>query len=83
MYVVFLKITTFLWRTLILYPSHTNLYLEIVMIKFGRPRGQGSTYGAEGQGPRKTNTQKITESVKLRDQDILTSSGGLVPAFLL
>ena len=29
MYVVFLKITTFLWRILILHPSHTSLFFKL------------------------------------------------------
>ena len=32
---------TFLWRILILYPSHTSLFLEIVTIKFWGLRTQG------------------------------------------
>ena len=64
MYVVFLKITTFLWRILILHPGRTSLLLETVTIKFGGLRGRGAegrgpTYGAEGRGPRKTNTPII------------------------
>ena len=53
-----------------LHPSHTSLFLETVIIKFGGPRGRGAedrwptygaegrgpTYGAEDRGPRKTNT---------------------------
>ena len=53
-WVVFLKITTFSWRILILHPGHTSLFLETVTIKFRGPRGRRPTYGAEGQGPRKT-----------------------------
>ena len=56
MYVLFLKITRFLGLTLILHPGHTSLFNETVKIKFMGPRGRGPTYGAEGQGPRKTNT---------------------------
>ena len=42
MYVVFLKITTFLWISLILHPGHTNVLLETVTIKFMGPRDQGA-----------------------------------------
>ena len=49
-YVVFLKMTPFLWVTLILHPGHTSLFLEAVRIKFMGPRGRG---------PRKTNTRFI------------------------
>ena len=44
MYIVFLKITTFLWAFLIFHPRYTSLILETVKIKFRGPR------------PRKTNT---------------------------
>ena len=52
MCVVFLKITTFLWRILILHNGLTSLVLETVTIKFRRPRGRGAvgrvpTYEAE------------------------------------
>ena len=57
MYVVFLKITTFLGLNLILHLGHTSLFLETVRIKFMGPRGRGPTYGAEGRRPRKTNTR--------------------------
>ena len=46
MRVVLLKITTDK-IILILHPSHTSLFLEIVMIKFRGPRGRG---------PKKNNT---------------------------
>ena len=57
MYVVFFKVTTFLWLTLILHPDHSNLFLETVRIEFMGPRVRG----AEGlhMGPRKTNTSPI------------------------
>ena len=53
---------TFLLRILILHPGHTSLFLETVTIKFWEPRvwgaeGRRSTYGAQGHGRRKTNTQ--------------------------
>ena len=35
MYIVFLKITTFLWVILIFYPGYTSLILEIVTVTFG------------------------------------------------
>ena len=34
MYVVFLKVITFSWRTLVLYPGNTSLFLETVTIIF-------------------------------------------------
>ena len=40
-YVVFLKITTFLWRTLILHPGHTSLFLETVNDKIYGARAEG------------------------------------------
>ena len=52
MYVVFLKVSTFLWIILILYPGHTSLFLETVTMKFGEPKGRGPVYGTEGWGPR-------------------------------
>ena len=50
----FFKVTTFLWIILILHPSHTSLFRETVIIKFGG--AEGLTYGAEDRGLRKTNT---------------------------
>ena len=44
MYVVFLKITTFLWRILILPPGHTSLFLETVTIKFMGPWVEKNKY---------------------------------------
>ena len=44
MYVVFLKITTFLWRILILAPGHTSLFLETVTIKFMGPWAEKNKY---------------------------------------
>ena len=41
MHVVFLKITTSLWRILILHPGRTSLFLETVTIKFGGLRAEG------------------------------------------
>ena len=43
-----------------LHPGHTSIFLETVRRKFMGPRGRGPTYGAEGRGPRKTNTPKFT-----------------------
>ena len=34
MYVVFLKVITFSWRTLVLHPGNTSLFLETVTIIF-------------------------------------------------
>ena len=48
MYVVFLKITTFLRTNLILHPGHTSLFLKTVTIKFMGLRGRGPTHGNEG-----------------------------------
>ena len=48
MYVVFLKITTFLRTNLILHPGHTSLFLRTVTIKFMGLRGRGPTHGNEG-----------------------------------
>ena len=45
MYIVFLKITTFLWIILILHPGYINLYPETVTVKPMRPGGPGP--GAE------------------------------------
>ena len=47
MYVVFLKITTFLWRILILHPDHTSLFLKLQQYNWGG--GLGGWRGAEGR----------------------------------
>ena len=60
MYVVFLKITIFLWLTLILHTGHSSLFLETVRIEFMGPRGRGAEGPRAdiwGRGPRKTNTR--------------------------
>ena len=44
----FFKVTTFLWIILILHPSHTSLFRETVIIKFGGGRGADIW----GRGPR-------------------------------
>ena len=51
-YVVFLKITTFLWLTLKLHPGYTDFFVETARIKFIGSRGQrtknqGPKYGTE------------------------------------
>ena len=53
-YVVFLKITTFLWLTLKLHPGYTDFFVETARIKFIGSRGQraknqGPKYGTEGR----------------------------------
>lgn len=53
-YVVFLKITKFLWLTLKLHPGYTDFFVEIARIKFIESRGQrakdqGPKYGTEGR----------------------------------
>ena len=53
-YVVFLKITTFLWLTLKLHSDHTDFFVETARIKFIGSRGQrakdqGPKYGTEGR----------------------------------
>ena len=49
LYVVFLKVTTFLWIILMLHPGYASLFLETITIKFMGPRDLG---------PRKTNIPK-------------------------
>ena len=67
MYVVFLKIITFLWLTLILHLGHTSLFLETVRIKYMESRGRG----AQGPGPRKTNTPIIilTKGLEIKNKN--------------
>ena len=50
-YVVFWKITTFLWITLILHPGHTSLESARIRLWSRGPRAD-----IWGRGPRKTNT---------------------------
>ena len=50
MYVVFFKITAFLWIILILHPGHTSLFLETKTINFMWPWGLGAE-GREKQIP--------------------------------
>ena len=56
MCVVFLKITTFLWRILIPHPNHTSLFLKAVTIKFRGPRGRGAK--GRHMGPRAEGREK-------------------------
>ena len=44
MYVVFLKITTFLWRILILHPGHTSLFLETITMWEEGARAEKNKY---------------------------------------
>ena len=56
MYVVFLKITTFLWRILILHPGHTSLFLETVtMWEGGGGGGGGGARAEKNEYPDKKN----------------------------
>ena len=50
MYVVFFKITVFLWIILILHPGHTSIFLETKTINFMWPWGLGAE-GREKQIP--------------------------------
>ena len=63
MYVVFLKITTFLWIILILHSGHTSLFIKTVTIKFMGARGRGPTCRAESQGLSKTNTLLVSHFI--------------------
>ena len=45
-------LNTFLWRILMLHPSHTSLFLETVTIKFRGPRDRGPRADIWGRGPR-------------------------------
>ena len=49
----FFKVTTFLWIILILHLSHTSLFLETVIIKFGGPRAEGRHMGPRAEGREK------------------------------
>ena len=65
---VFLKITTFLWVILIIYPGYTSLFLETVTIKIGGPRDRGPTYGPEGrkkQIPDQLEIFRQTQNIKV------------------
>ena len=49
----FFKITTFLWIILTLHSSHTSLFPETVIIKFGGPRAEGRHKGPRAEGREK------------------------------
>ena len=57
---IFFKVTTFLWIILILHPSHTSLFLETVIMKFGGPRAEGREKQIPNKLPefnKRTNTE--------------------------
>ena len=49
----FFRVTTFLWIILILHLSHTSLFLETAIIKFGGPRAEGGHMGPRVEGREK------------------------------
>ena len=59
----FFKVTTFLWIILILHPSHTTLFLETVIIKFGGPRAEKNKY------PLESNKRKELSLFKINNED--------------
>ena len=74
---VFFKVTTFLWRILILSPGYTSLLFEIATIKFGEPSGREPIWVDKNKyhGSTKTNAhfcsfiQWIVISIKIYLQD--------------
>ena len=64
MYVVFLKITSFLRIILTFHSGHTNLFLETVTIKFMGPRGRRAEGPRVEKSEHPHTAQKLNCSVK-------------------
>ena len=65
MYVLFLKITTFLGLTLIIHPGHTSRFFETVKMKFMGPTGRGPRADEWGRGPRAEKNKYPSYDIKI------------------